>query len=208
MKFFIPFILICCALGSNAMAQQKANDTIAKKTTVKNPRVAAIRSAILPGLGQAYNKKYWKIPIVYAALGTTVGFFVYNNNNYKKVRYATKIGFQIRDKKVLDPITMMMKPDSTGYDKVAPELKALVGNVNRLVFFRGEFRRDMDYSVLAFVLVWGLQVAEATVDAHLSSFDVSNTLSLNIKPISEPINNQVGFAVALNKHLPKSLPKF
>ena len=63
-----------------------APDTVAKKKY--NPKVAAFRSAVLPGWGQAYNKKYWKIPIVYGALGTTAGIFFYNLKTYKQLRQA------------------------------------------------------------------------------------------------------------------------
>src|SRR5690349_23886517 len=59
-----------------------------KKVNVYSPRKAAIRSAILPGLGQIYNRKYWKLPIVYGALGTTAAVFFYNLKNYKDTKFA------------------------------------------------------------------------------------------------------------------------
>src|ERR1043165_4180403 len=55
---------------------------------IQSPRKAAIRSAILPGLGQIYNKKYWKLPLVYGALGATAGIFIYSLNNYRDTRFA------------------------------------------------------------------------------------------------------------------------
>src|SRR5665213_7413 len=64
-------------------------DVLALDTTVKfNPKVALFRSAILPGWGQFYNKKYWKIPIIYGALGITAGVFFYNLKTYKSVSYT------------------------------------------------------------------------------------------------------------------------
>src|SRR5690606_33128321 len=62
-------------------------DSLAKPR-IKTPRGATIRSAIIPGWGQAYNNRYWKIPIVYGALGTTAAVFSYNLRYYKKIRFA------------------------------------------------------------------------------------------------------------------------
>lgn len=137
---------------------------------VHSPKKAAIRSAILPGWGQAYNNKYWKIPIVYGALGTTAAVFFYNRNNYKDFRLAYRAKY-----KASLPI-----PDSSEYGLIRPELLPL--DIQSLRFYRDEFRRDIDLSVLVFILFWGLNVVDATVDAHLKSFDVSPDLSLKIKP--------------------------
>ncbi len=63
-------------------------DTSARKN---NPKIATFRSAVLPGWGQAYNKKYWKIPIIYGALGTTAYIFTYNLKTYKILRQAVKL---------------------------------------------------------------------------------------------------------------------
>ncbi|MFZ4058843.1 MAG: DUF5683 domain-containing protein, partial [Ferruginibacter sp.] len=57
---------------------KKSNPVVQKTKAAFNPRIATIRSAICPGLGQIYNKKYWKLPLVYGALGTTAGVFIYN----------------------------------------------------------------------------------------------------------------------------------
>ena len=134
-----------------------------------SPRKAAIRSAILPGWGQAYNKRYWKIPIVYAALGTSAYVFVDNVSWYRKLRFAYKVA---------------VEKDVANYGKVDRRLSRFVetNNTSFLQYQRNEYRRNVDYSVLAFVLLWGLNVVDATVDAHLKSFDVSPDLSLHFKP--------------------------
>ena len=137
-----------------------------------SPRKAAIRSAILPGWGQAYNKRYWKIPIVYAALGTAAGVFVYNIQNYRDLRFA----YQAKYKAAL-PIGQR---DSTDYFKIKPEFINL--DAEFLRYNRNEFRRNVDYTVLVFILLWGLNVVDATVDAHLRTFDVSPDLSFRLKP--------------------------
>lgn len=146
-----------------------------------SPRKAILRSAILPGWGQAYNKKYWKIPIVYGALGTTAVVFFYNVNTYRDLRFA----YQAKYKAAL-PIRSPNNPnqigpfrDSTDYFKINPLY--LPYDANSLRLFRDEFRSNIDYSVLVFILFWGLNVVDATVDAHLKLFDVNPDLSFKIK---------------------------
>jgi len=138
-------------------------DTIVNKKF--NPRTATIRSAILPGWGQAYNKKYWKIPIVYAGLGVSAGFFFSNLKTYKEFK---------------DAYIYRTDEDPLNDSLISPELQNLPTEALR--FYRNSFRQNIDYSVLAFLIWWGLNVVDATVDAHLKSFDVSPDLSMKIKP--------------------------
>jgi len=130
-----------------------------------NPTGATIRSAIIPGWGQFYNKKYWKIPIVYAALGITAGVFFYNIKTYKLLRQA-----------VIYRLDGIPSNDSL----IAPDLRAL--STSSLQSYRNEFRQNVDYSVLVFFLFWGLNVVDATVDAHLKTFDVSPDIGMKIQP--------------------------
>lgn len=146
-------------------------DTLKKR---HDPRKATIRSAIIPGWGQIYNKKWWKVPIVYAAIGIPVGTFIYNKNWYRKTSDAAKM-------LAADP------PDTANYrNRVDPQLYVFFSNpessIGALLNYRNEFRRNMDYSVLIALLMWGLNVVDATVDAHLRDFDVSEDISLRIKP--------------------------
>ena len=160
--------------------KSKVTDTIppAKKPMNKydsafaahQPKKAAIRSALLPGLGQIYNKKYWKLPIVYGALGISGGIFFYNLKNYKDTRFAYKVKYNMR----------VLRTDSALYSKIKPNLLPL--GEESLRFYRNQFRRDIDYSVLFMILIWGLNVVDAAVDAHLKTFDVSPDLSLQFKP--------------------------
>lgn len=135
-----------------------------------NPRTAAIRSAILPGWGQVYNKKYWKLPIVYGALGTSAGIFIYNLKNYRDTRFAYRVKYNMQ----------YNFTDSALYSSIRANLRPL--DIEALKYYRNSFRRDIDYSVLFFILLWGLNVVDATVDAHLKSFDVSPDLSFRFKP--------------------------
>ena len=130
-----------------------------------NPHTATIRSAIIPGWGQAYNKKYWKIPIVYGALGVSAGIFLFNLKTYKELRQA-----------VIYRLDTIPGNDSL----ISPDLIRL--STTALQFYRNAYRQNIDYSVLAFLIIWGLNVVDATVDAHLKSFDVSPNLSMKIRP--------------------------
>lgn len=134
------------------------------------PGKAALRSAIIPGLGQIYNKKYWKLPIIYGALGTCGAIFFYNLKNYRDTRFAYQVRYNMRE----------FGRDSAKFAQIEPKLQPL--SEESLRFYRNQFRRDIDYSVLVFVLLWGLNVVDAAVDAHLKSFDVSPDLSLRLKP--------------------------
>ncbi len=186
----ILFSLLCYLIFlSPALSAQENNPLVTAKDTVPpikkkligsskydsalkahNPRVAAIRSAILPGLGQIYNKKYWKVPIVYGALGTCGGIFFYNLKNYKDTRFAYKVKYNMQ----------YNGTDTALYPLIKDKLKPL--DIESLKYYRNQFRRDIDYSVLFFLLLWGLNVVDATVDAHLKSFDVSPDLGFRFKP--------------------------
>jgi hypothetical protein len=142
-----------------------------------SPKKAAIRSAIIPGWGQFYNKKYWKIPIVYGALGLAGSVFVFNLQNYRDLRFAYKA--KIEAQPTRDPSGQIIPGDSTNYQRIKPEL--LILDENALRTYRDEYRRNIDYSALVFILLWGLNVVDATVDAHLKAFDVSPDLSFRFK---------------------------
>jgi len=161
-----------------------ASDTVTKKF---NPTTATIRSALIPGWGQAYNKQYWKIPIVWGALGTTAGIFFYNLKTYRLLRVA-----------------YLYKSDTIpGNDAlIDPQFRNF--SAEDLRTDRDIFRQNIDYSVLFFLLFWGLNVVDATVDAHLKEFDVSSDLSLQIKAGYSPFANTNGISLVLNldrKHM-------
>lgn len=158
-------------------------DTMAR--LVNPPKIAATRSALLPGLGQIYNKKYWKLPFVYGALGTTAFVFNYNKKNYKDLRQA-----------YLGKYNLRVFKDSTDYLKSKPNLRPL--SEESLRYQRDQFRRNMDYSVLVFAILWGLNVMDAAVDAHLKSFDVSPDLSLELKPGHSEMAGTNGISLVLN----------
>lgn len=167
-----------------AKAPAKVKDTTLKMLDTDSlgrpkhsPRKAAIRSAIIPGWGQIYNKKYWKLPLVGAAVGIPAYLVYYNKVWYDRTRYALKV-------------TASGTTLPVFLDKVDPQLLPLVkaNATASLINYRNEFRRNMDYAVLFGLLFWGLNVIDATVDAHLKDFNVSDDLTLRIKPAVLPGN--------------------
>jgi hypothetical protein len=173
-----------------------------------DPRKATIRSAILPGLGQIYNRKYWKLPLVYAAIGIPAYTYFYNRSWYRKCQFALAI---IDNYQTYAPGTPV--PD-TLLAKVNIKLQPFVVNFddNSLRTYRNEYRKDQDYSVLFFLLFWGLNVVDATVDAHLMYFDVSDQLSMHLQQPSPgcmaPGSSATGLSLVFDFHKPryKSLP--
>jgi hypothetical protein len=170
---------------------QAARDSIAKKRR-DNPRRATIYSAILPGAGQVYNRKYWKVPLVYAAIGIPAYLFFYNKSWYQKCQYALVVTIN----------------GSTGdsLTKVAPELQPFVRTDDQagIITYRDSFRKDQDYSVLFFMLFYALNIVDATVDAHLKDFNVNSDLSFQLKPMILPgPTPSAGVTVAFNFHKPR-----
>jgi len=195
MKIFYLLILLflACSVNSQEPPVKKDSTEIKKTepdTSVKkrgyNPRVAAMRSAILPGLGQIYNRKYWKLPIVYGGLGVTGYIFFDNIKTYKEYKFA----YAARIKAEANP------PDSTGYNQLKAVYKTLSPNTIRAA--RDEFRRYVDYSALIFILLWGLNVVDAAVDAHLKGFDVTPDLSLHIRPGYSDMAKTNGLSLVLH----------
>jgi hypothetical protein len=199
LSFFAFFIL------TNGFSQKDSSFTVMKQFEKKitpqkvikkdtadlfSPRKATIRSAILPGWGQIYNKTYWKLPLVYGALGVTAGIFVYNIKTYKQLRTAY----------------IYMTDNNPANDAlIDPRFKNL--NPESIRSYRNVFRQNVDYSALFFIAFWGLNVVDATVDAHLRSFNVNDNLSLQIKPGNSLMAGTSGLSLVLNmsKNSSKSL---
>ena len=130
---------------------------------LNRPKKATNFSTILPGLGQIYNKQYWKLPIIWGALGT-IGYFIsYNNKKYQQYRnaYLLKTSF----------------PDDFFDDTLATELSE--EDLQRGVDY---YRRNRDLLMILLVGFYGLQILDAHVDAHLMDFEINDDLSMGIGP--------------------------
>lgn len=179
---YIAIILFLFFGNSLVFAQAKSEPILISKDTVKSkeinplaPAKAAFYSAILPGLGQAYNKKYWKIPLVYGAIGTSLYFYVLNSKKYHEFRdvYKNRLAGYTNDKyQFLDE--------------------------SRLIAAQRFYQRNRDISLLLTAGFYILNIVDANVDAHLLQFNVNDNLTLHPKMEENDINFKTSFGLALN----------
>lgn len=137
------------------------------------PSKAAFYSAVLPGLGQAYNKKYWKIPIIYAGMAAGVYFYLDNDKDYDKFRNAYKrrlAGF------------------------TDDEFQGI--STERLIDAQKSAQKNKDVSIIVAVAFYLINVVDANVDAHLKQFNVSDDLSIQPNFELNPINTQANYGVS------------
>lgn len=148
---------------------EKANGPT-KKTLKLNPTKAGLYSAVLPGLGQVYNKKYWKVPIVLGAVGAGVGIAVWNDNQYRKYReyYIAKLNGTPNE----------FVDSHPWLDKVA------LGNA------QDRSKRQRDYAIAITGLIYILNIVDAVVDAHL--YEARHDPDLTLNPAM--IQDQYGIA--------------
>ena len=131
-------------------------------TSYHSPKKAAIYSAVLPGLGQIYNKKYWKVPIVYAGMGTLVYFIGFNNSKFLEFKQAYK--------------------DFPDY-KLDYDYPLTLEQIDRGMTF---YKRWKDLSIIGTFGFYIFQILDATVDAHLFNWSVGEDLSLRMEPSITP----------------------
>jgi hypothetical protein len=161
-------------------------DTVLIDTDKENrPVKAALYAAILPGLGQIYNKKYWKLPVLYGGIATMGYFIDYNNKKYQQYRNAFLEKRTLPEELWTDPLTINVTED----------------NLQRGIDF---YRRNRDLLMILLGGVYFLQIVDAHVDAHLMEFDISEDLSFRIEPGFQPdgytasINYGLKFVISFN----------
>ena len=187
-KFFTCLILTCFLSHFKVFAQ----DSLSVQTTAVSteesmlkinsnyeplqPAKAAFYSAVLPGLGQAHNKSYWKIPLVYAGLGGGVYFYIKNNDQFHSYRDAYKrrlAGYE----------------DDEYQGKISDE---------GLIQAQKQFRKNKEISIF-FTLVWyALNIVDANVEAHLNQFNVSENLSVKPDYNFDQLSGNSNYGLSLN----------
>ena len=176
------YILLFLLFGlTSIVAQEKppiiANDSL-KSYSIDplRPAKAAFYSAILPGLGQIYNKKYWKLPLVYGAIGTSAYFYIDSQKNYKLYRNEYKS-------------RLAGNPSSTSLARL---------DDSRLIAAQKQFQRNRDLSALFIVGFYALNIIDANIDAALSQFNVNENLVFKPALNRNTLTSKNDFGVALN----------
>ena len=194
--FSILFTWVCSAQDKNATVTTKdslktdlkkkgivVQDSIFEKRKPFNPLApskAAFYSAVLPGLGQVYNKRYWKVPIVYAVIGTGVYAYTYNDDLYDRFRTA----FKRRQAGFTDDEFYDVNGDNPIGS--APDLDT--GDLERQ---QENYQRDRDLALVVTIAMYALNIIDANVDSHLKQFNIDEDLSMDMQPYLNlnPITN-------------------
>ncbi|MFH1161219.1 MAG: DUF5683 domain-containing protein [bacterium] len=182
-KVILTGTLISLSHFADVCGQQSV-DTVPMADSIlmkkHNPTKASLFSAVLPGLGQIYNKKYWKVPIIYAGFGV-MGYFIYTNaDEYLDYRCAY--------------IESVNGITNGNYAYLASRYTQ-----QELLSAVEYYRRNLEISVLITALWYVLNIVDATVDAHLFTYNISENLALRVSPeLMTPANRlQVQPAVKL-----------
>ena len=146
------------------------------------PSKAAFYSAILPGLGQIYNKRYWKAPIVWGAIGTGIYAYSHNNTQYQRARNA----FKRRLAGFTD-------------DEFSREDGTPILSNEALQEAQQSTQRDRDLALVITIALYTLNIIDANVDAHLKQYNVDDDLAIDFKPYLDlnPLTNQPNYGMAL-----------
>ncbi|MFT4801767.1 MAG: hypothetical protein ACI93N_001542 [Flavobacteriaceae bacterium] len=194
-KLFYIFLFFSAtslfAQKSDTLSVKQGSGLIIKDTLIKNedynplaPAKAAFYSAVLPGLGQVYNKKYWKIPIIYAGIGASIYFYMQNDQDYDNFRNAYKrrlAGFT---------------DDEYWGDGTTPIISS-----DRLVDAQKTAKRNKDTSIAVAVAFYLLNIIDANVDAHLRQFNINDDLSFEPVFNINPINAKANYSLSLKYRL-------
>ena len=183
--FFLLFVFTLTAQEDSLRIENpEVPDTVSEEKDYKPynalaPAKAAFYSAILPGLGQAYNGKYWKIPLVYAGIGTGVYFYINNNKEWNRYRDAYKNRLAGRK----DEFTV------DGDERISDD-----GLIRAQEFYR----RNKEISILVIAGFYVLNIIDANVNAHLQQFNVSEDLSLKPNMEFDDFTGKSNYGLSLN----------
>jgi len=157
---FFLFLSVCNPIYSQEV--QSDEKSVVSVDTLKHlPKRATLLSTLLPGAGQIYNKKYWKVPVIYVVGGALVYSTIFNGQHYRGFRDAYNYLYE--------------NPDHSleGYEGY---------NLEQLKSIKDQYRKYRDLSVIGIALLYTLNIVDATVDGYLFDFDVSDDLSLRVEP--------------------------
>jgi hypothetical protein len=204
--FAIFFIILTGNLAVSAQQISISNDSLKLSTPVReikrSPKKASIYAALFPGLGQVYNRKYWKLPIVYGGYAGLIYVLGWNNNNYKDffqgyriiAQYGSAESLKTEERSFLDnliknPSVSLDNPATFKY--IATQLKS----------GKDYYRRNRDLTIIGIAALHVLSIIDASVDANLFDFDISDDLSMRVEPMPINLGSQnyvMGLNVAIN----------
>ncbi|MBQ8958684.1 MAG: hypothetical protein IJ057_09355 [Bacteroidales bacterium] len=179
-------------ISTDTIIKERKTAKVPKTKKPHSPKKATLMSTFLPGLGQVYNGKWWKAPIVYAGLGG-LGYLAYNNY-YEYNSYLHAYEYKTGD-----------LPEGTTLNQHETDLANKYAD-SQLQTYKESYRRDFEFYSILTAAWYGLQILDACVDGHLYSYDISDDLSLNIDPYLRPSGPlapmpqyaQVGLSFKLN----------
>jgi len=154
-------------------------DVIADEINILAPSKAAFFSAVLPGLGQMYNKKYWKAPIVWVGLGTSMYFYINNDNLYHQYRTAYKYRIAGR-------------PDEFDGTSGASFLSE-----DALERAQKVYRKNRDLSLFVTIGIYILNIVEANVDAHLPDKALNTNITFAPELFVDPVTQGVSYGASV-----------
>jgi hypothetical protein len=170
------------SLNNKQILVHRTQNTDKQKDSVyinkHSPRKAVLFSAVIPGLGQAYNHKYWKIPIIYAGAGAIIYFVKFNNKNYKywKNEYSYRT--------------------STTYDKIKDKYPNY--SDQNFIDLENYYRHNLELTYILGGLLYVLNILDAAVDANLYDYNINDDLSFRLEPICYPsYDKNINFAMKL-----------
>lgn len=176
----ITLLILNCTFVGKGQETPSPDDNLQQESLLKvhSPHKATIYSALIPGLGQVYNKKYWKLPIIYGATGILIYAFDFNNDEYNAFKTA---------------YAQMDAGDITSFRGYTDK--------QQLLNIKDNYRRNRDLNVISLAGIYFLNIIDATVDAHLFNYEINDDLSLNLQPaVKQTIDfqNTYGFALRVS----------
>ncbi len=177
-----------------ASAPLRLNDSTGRTAGHKElsrPKKALLYALVLPGAGQVYNKKFWKLPILYAGAGACAYFWITNHVGYKEFKSVYNVNYD----SVKANSSYVVYEDQMTYGSLE-----VYTSLAQLANDRDTYRRYRDFSIAASVALYAISVLDAYVDAHLKDFSVSPDLSFSVKPLFYNYNNAT-FAPGLSLSL-------
>lgn len=202
----IFFSILTANLEVKAQQITISNDSLKVTAPVhreqRSPKKASIYAALFPGLGQIYNRKYWKLPIVYGGYAGLIYVLGWNNNYYKDYYQGYMIVSQNPSASTLDPeellfLDNLIKNPSIHLDN--PSTYKYI--TTQLKSGKDFYRRNRDLTIICIAALHVLSIIDASVDANLFDFDISNDISMRIEPMPVNLGNRnLGLGLNLAIH--------